>query len=94
MEKTLFKVIDICKANNIEQTFIHNLHRNGLIEVIVEEDQEYLEEEQLFHVERYSTWHYELELDIHGLEVVHHLVNKIEKLQNEIRELRASQPVR
>ncbi|MGO1520657.1 MAG: chaperone modulator CbpM [Sphingobacterium sp.] len=90
MEKTLFNLIDICKANNIERTFVRELHRNGLIEIIIKKEQEYLEEEQLLHVERYSTWYYELEVNMQGIEVVHHLLDKIEKLQHEIRELRAA----
>lgn len=90
MEKTLFNLIDICKANKIERTFVRELHRNGLIEITIKKDQEYLEEEQLIHVERYSTWYYELEVNMQGLEVVHHLLDKIEKLQNEIRQLRAA----
>lgn len=90
MEKTLFNLIDICKANKIERTFVQELHQNGLIEIVIKKDQEYLEEEQLIHVERYSTWYYELEVNMQGLEVVHHLLDKIEKLQNEIRQLRAA----
>lgn len=93
MEKTLFRVIDICRTNNIEQAFIQELHNNGLIEIIVQEEQEYLEEEQVLHVERYSTWHYELELNVQGIEVVHNLIEKIEDLQRELRYLRADKDI-
>lgn len=88
MEKTLFRVIDICKTNNIERTFIQELHNNGLIEIIIQEDQEFLEEEQVLHVERFSTWHYELELNVQGIEVVNNLIDKIEELQRELRLLK------
>ncbi|GGE07443.1 MULTISPECIES: chaperone modulator CbpM [Sphingobacterium] len=88
MEKTLFRVIDICKTNNIERTFVQELHKSGLIEIIVQEEQEYLEEEQVVYVERFSTWHYELELNIQGIEVVNHLIDKIEELQRELRTLK------
>lgn len=88
MEKTLFRVIDICKTNNIERTFIQELHNNGLIEIIIQEEQEFLEEEQVLHVERFSTWHYELELNVQGIEVVNNLIYKIEELQRELRLLK------
>ncbi|GEM69858.1 hypothetical protein SMI01S_34640 [Sphingobacterium mizutaii NBRC 14946 = DSM 11724] len=88
MEKTLFRVIDICKTNNIERTFIQELHNNGLIEIIIQEEQEFLEEEQVLHVERFSTWHYELELNVQGIEVVNNLIDKIEELQRELRLLK------
>ncbi len=88
MEKTLFSVIDICKTNNIERTFIQELQNNGLIEIIVQEEQEFIEEEQVVYVERFSTWHYELELNIQGIEIVSNLIDKIEELQRELREIK------
>lgn len=91
MEKTLFKVIDICHSNNIEQRFIQELHSNGLIEIIYQEEQEFLEEEQVYILERYSTWHYELELNVQGIDVVQHLIDRIESLQTEIKRLRSDQ---
>ncbi|MEI5984552.1 MULTISPECIES: chaperone modulator CbpM [Sphingobacterium] len=89
MEKTLFKVIDICRSNNIEQDFIQELHNNGLIEIIYQEEQEYIEEEQIIVLERFSTWHYELEINVQGIEVVQNLIDRIESLQQEIREIKS-----
>lgn len=89
MEKTLFKVIDICRSNNIEQDFIQELHSNGLIEIIYQEEQEYIEEEQIIVLERFSTWHYELEINVQGIEVVQNLIDRIESLQQEIREIKS-----
>ncbi|MVZ63343.1 chaperone modulator CbpM [Sphingobacterium humi] len=87
MEKTLFKVIDICRSGRIEHTFIQELHQNGLIEIIIQEEQEFIEEEQIPQIERFSNWHYELELNVQGIEVVQHLIDRIEKLQEEIKVL-------
>ncbi|QBR12307.1 chaperone modulator CbpM [Sphingobacterium sp. CZ-2] len=89
MEKTLFRVIDICRSNNIEQDFIQELHNNGLIEIIYQEEQEYIEEEQIIVLERFSTWHYELEINVQGIEVVQNLIDRIESLQQEIREIKS-----
>jgi len=88
MEKTLFKVIDICRSNKIERTFIQELHQNGLIEIIIEEETEFIEEEQIPKIERFSNWHYELELNVQGIEVVQNLIDRIEKLQREVRFLK------
>ena len=87
MEKTLFKVTDICRSGRIEHTFIQELHQNGLIEIIIQEEQEFIEEEQIPQIERFSNWHYELELNVQGIEVVQHLIDRIEKLQEEIKVL-------
>ncbi len=88
MEKTLFKVVDICQSNKIERKFIQELHQNGLIEIIVEQETEFIEEEQISQIERFSTWHYELEINVHGIEVVQQLIDRIEKLQQEVRILK------
>lgn len=91
MEKTLFRVIDICRSNNIEQTFIQELHSNGLIEIIYLEEQAFIEEDQVLIVERFSTWHYELEINVQGIEVVQQLLERIEALQSEIKALKIGQ---
>ena len=88
MEKTLFKVVDICQSNKIERKFIQELHQNGLIEIIVEQETEFIEEEHISQIERFSTWHYELEINVHGIEVVQQLIDRIEKLQQEVRILK------
>jgi len=88
MEKTLFKVIDICKSKNIESSFISELHQNGLIEITIIEEQEFMEESDLVHLEKFSAWYYDLEINMEGIEVVNHLLQKIEDLQNEIKALK------
>ncbi|MVZ66653.1 hypothetical protein GQF61_12375 [Sphingobacterium sp. DK4209] len=88
MEKTLFRVVDICQSNKIERRFIQELHQNGLIEIIVEQETEFIEEEQISQIERFSTWHYELEINVQGIEVVQQLIDRIEKLQQEVRILK------
>lgn len=88
MEHTLFKIIDICQAHQLETTFVYELHQNGLIEIIVREEQDYIDEEQLPLIEKFSNWYYDLELNIQGIEVVHNLLQQIEQLQHELRLLR------
>ncbi len=90
MERTLFKIIDICQAHRLEITFIHELHQNGLIKIIVQEEQDYIDEEQLPLIEKFSNWHYDLELNVQGIEVVTRLLDRIEQLQQEIRLLKIS----
>ncbi|NGF58211.1 hypothetical protein G5B00_17010 [Parapedobacter sp. SGR-10] len=88
MEHTLFKIIDICQAHKLEMTFIHELHQSGLIEIIVQEEQDYVDEEHLPLIEKFSNWHNDLELNIQGIEVVSRLLERIEQLQQEIRLLK------
>lgn len=87
MERTLVKIIDVCRSYRIESTFVRDLHENGLIELVSVEEEEFIDEEELGQLEQYSTWHYDLELNLQGIEVVRHLLDRIEQLQLEIRKL-------
>jgi len=88
MERTLIKIIDICQSHKIETKFIRDLSENGLIEIVVQEEEEFIDEEELQPLEQFATWYYELELNLQGIEVAHHLLQRIGELQHEIRQLR------
>lgn len=88
MEATLFKIIDICQSNNIEITFIKELQQNGLIEITVIESQEFVYEDQVAQIQKYHNWYEDLELNIQGIEIVQHLLQKIENLQQQIKTLK------
>ena len=47
----------------------------------------YLLYEELPSFERFANWHYDLEVNLPGLEIIHHLLEKIENLQLENRKL-------
>lgn len=88
MERTLIRIIDVCQSHKIELQFIRNLSQNGLIEVVTQDEQEFVKEEELKALEQFATWHYELEINLQGIEVAQHLLHKIEQLQEEIKLLR------
>jgi len=87
MENQLYKITDICQSYKIESTFIYDLSNHGLIEIHVVESQDYLKEEQLSQIEKYYTWHHELELNFPALDVVERLLLKINDLQENIKRL-------
>ena len=88
MERTLFKIVDICRVHRLEETFVYELYHNGLIEIILKDEQNYIDEEQLLLIEKFSNWHYDLELNIQGIEVIARLLGRIEQLQQEVRALK------
>ncbi|ERJ60741.1 MULTISPECIES: chaperone modulator CbpM [Sphingobacterium] len=88
MEATLFKIVDICRSNNIEIAFIKELHQNGLIEITVIESQEFVHEDQVAQIQKYQNWYYDLELNIQGIEIVQQLLHKIESLKSQIQTLK------
>lgn len=89
MNRTLIRIVDICRSGNIEITFVRQLYQNGLIEIVVEREEEFIDEEILPQIEQYHTWHYDLDINLAGIEVARHLLAKIEKLKDEIRVLKS-----
>lgn len=94
MKTSWIRVSDICKSHQIEIRFIHELSENGLIELFVEEEEEFLEEEQLRPLEQFAAWHYDLDINLQGIEVARHLLTKIEYLQAEVERLRTDKHIR
>lgn len=85
----LVRIIDVCQGSDTEVSFVRELHVVGLIEIIRQDDMEYVDEEELPQLERYVSWCKDLELNIQGIEVVNHLLQKIELLQEELRVFRS-----
>ena len=89
MKKSLIRILDIRTSHQqLEYSFIQELSDCGLIEILKEKDEEYLHEEQLQALEQYTTWYYELDINLQGIQVARQLLEKIEELQEEINKLR------
>ncbi|MCD8540272.1 MAG: chaperone modulator CbpM [Leadbetterella sp.] len=71
----------------IDIEFFNALTDAGLIETVKEENTVYLEYKRLGYFEKLVNWHYDLEVNLPGLEVIHHLLERIEALQRERAEL-------
>lgn len=88
MEKEYITLAEYCRARKIEESFVIRLEQGGLIEIHHMQEEAFLHSSQLSALERFSEWHYELEIGTPGIEAVHHLVQRVESLQEEIRRLK------
>lgn len=82
--KNLIQIKQFCIYHEIENTFITELHNYGLVEIIVEENDEYLQPEQLPSIEKMIRMHYDLNINLEGIDAIYHLLNKIETLQQHL----------
>ncbi len=71
----------------IEVEFFQELESCGLIQTQRENEITYLYYEDLSAFERLLNFHYDLEVNVPGLEVITHLLNQITALQSENRRL-------
>ncbi len=74
----------VCKHCKVNDVFIQSLHELGHVELIIENNDCYIEKEQLKKLESMIYFHTELNINIEGIDAIAHLLSKIETLQNEL----------
>lgn len=74
---------ELVKIYKIELSFFDSLQNSGLLNTETEDEVTYLLYEELPAFEKYATWHYDLEVNIPGIEIISHLLAKMEALRLE-----------
>ena len=78
-----------CSHQGVEMAFVHALCERGLLQITVVEDRSFVAPEVLPHIEKLARMHYELEINLEGIEAISHLLERMELLQHEMRSLHA-----
>jgi chaperone modulatory protein CbpM len=78
---------EFCVHHNIELSFISSLKEYGLIETVVVEEQIFLPSSQLGRLEKLVRFHFELDINLEGIETITHLLERMEAMQEEITRL-------
>ena len=85
MEKeNLVPVVDVCRHYNVEVTFINSLQEYELIEITTVEETSFIHHEQLQRLEKLVRLHYDLDVNLEGLDVINHLLQRIDTMQHEM----------
>jgi len=82
--KELIQLDLFCKHHEIELTFLNALHEMGLIEIVSHRENRFLETERLPEIEKMIYWHYELDINLEGIDTIIHLLGKMNHLQQEL----------
>ena len=86
-EETRITAGECCTHYQIELSFIHSLQDYGLIEVVREAEVEFIPENQLGALERIIRMHYELDINLEGIDAISHLLERVEEMQHEMTRL-------
>lgn len=86
--ENLISAYEFCANHNIEISFIHSLEETGLIEMTTIEETGYIPSSQLQELERIVRLHYDLDINLEGIETINHLLQRINEMQDEITILR------
>jgi hypothetical protein len=84
----LIAVNVFCVNHNIEISFINLLQQNGLIELSTIESDFFVDKEQLPQLEKLVHFHYDLDINLEGIETITYLLQRIEIQHNEIIKLK------
>lgn len=87
-QENLIATSDICTYHQVEYTFISSLGEAGLVELHKVNEITYIPERELQKLEKMIRMHYELEINLAGIEAITYLLERLEQLQEEMRILR------
>lgn len=87
MSDRYISIIEFCNCHRVEASFIHSLSEHGLIQTIMIEEDEYIEQDQIGELERMMRLHFDLEINMQGIDAINHLLERVSNLQNEVRQL-------
>lgn len=87
-KKYLIAVQEICKHTHAEVSFVKSLHDFGLIEITKVENSTYIHQDRVKDLESMIRMHYDLQINVEGIEAIGHLLNRVTHLQNEVIMLR------
>jgi len=84
----LIIIEEYIRHSPIEPQFIALLEENDLIHTKKIRNKRYLHPDELNNLEHYARLYYDLSINIEGIDVIHHLLERIRRLQDEMQDLR------
>ncbi len=74
---------ELCERYSVEHTFIRSLSTSGLLEVITVEKREYVHCDRMAEFEKLMRLHFDLDINLEGLEAIKHLLDRLSDLKEE-----------
>ncbi len=84
----LIPASEFCRYYHVEDAFITSLQDYGLVEITTIEHNRFIDTEKLAELEKFARLHYDLEINLEGIEVIKYMLEKIKDLQSEVISLR------
>ena len=87
-DENFISVKELCMHHNIEIDFIQSLHDHGLIELTTIEEHILIPITKLAEVEKMIRIYYDLDVNIEGIDVIWHLLKRLEEADDKICKLK------
>ncbi|SDS58294.1 MerR HTH family regulatory protein [Polaribacter sp. KT25b] len=85
--ENLISIQQFCEHYSIPKTFMNDLKEYELIEIIVAENDDYIKITQITEVEKMIRLHYDLNINLEGVDVIYNLLNQVDTLKKEVTDL-------
>lgn len=79
---------EFCISHNVEISFLNSLSESGLLETTTIEETIFISQDQLPELEKMVRFHYDMDINLEGIEAIHHLLQQMKTMQDEIRSIR------
>lgn len=90
MQTERISITEYCDHYRVQQEFIESLEECGIIELATEGPQKFIDQDQLAELERYRILHFELQINIEGIDAIRHLLQRQQSLVREVEILRST----
>lgn len=84
MPEKLISTEDFCTHYKVEYSFINSLQEHDLIEIITIDEHSFIDHDHLKKVEKLVRLHYDLDINLEGIEAITYLLNKMKNMEQEI----------
>lgn len=80
---------EFCISHNIEISFLNSLSESGLLEVATIEETTFITHDQLPELEKLVRFHYDMGINLEGIEAIHHLLQQMMAMQDEMKAIKS-----
>ena len=87
-QEELIPAKDFCIHHNVEYSFISSLENSGLISIKSVKRSSFIHVDEMHKLEKFVRLHYDLDINLEGIETINYLLERIESMQQEIVTLR------
>ncbi|WP_298646381.1 chaperone modulator CbpM [uncultured Proteiniphilum sp.] len=77
------------RVYEVEESFIESLREVGLVHVIHQDEERFIEYDDLSDLEQFVRWHYDMDINVEGIEALYHMLERIRSLQSEMDRIRS-----
>ncbi len=88
VNEELVAIDEFCASRNVEIAFVQSLSEAGLLETIKIEETSFISVDQLPELDKLVRFHYDMDINLEGIETIYHLLQQMKTMQKELSELK------